>query len=1209
MIPHVSQIICLLYACVNRLRIDNFSVIMLEVRVGGLFHVVSYIQIAMMVFPHLLNRGNRMTISKLYVILCAGIFAIFPGPVKSQPLEMDFLHTSSGFRSGSVYTGKQDTVERISETGLIYPATAIYSLCLFGTELLLNGDLEMWSSGPSGPPDHWTHGSGISLEQTTDEVFSGLYAGLVTKLDDGTQTFEQIITYDITGNAQYELSYFIIDDDGISGNRSRAWIYWASEPGGQGFISNSYTGYSADGPGWQEISVSATAPENAVSARVRIAFYGDTGVTYYVDGISLIEVGETTPTPVPSDTPLPTATPTSAPDTPTATPEPTITTTPAPDTPTATPTTTPSVPSPTPTTVPTMPCEHELVWNGDFETWNSGPSGPPDFWMHDSGLLLEQADGTVHGGAYSGKITKLKTDTQFFEQVIPYAIVPGSDYQLSCWVIDDDGVSDNRSRAWIYWASEPGGQGFISNSYTGYSVDGPGWQELTLSAVAPDTAVSARVRIAFYGDTDVTYYVDDISLMELCDATPTPPPTTTPEPTATPTTGPGTPTSTPPPTSSPTPEATVTPTPEPTQASIIINEVLYNPAGSDTGQEFIELVNVSDAPFDLTGYDLKPDTSSYYTFPEFVLAAGARVSVRINTEGEDSEDELFTGLTGNMGNSTGFVALFNSTTHSSSTIVDYVAYGAGGQTWESAAVTAGIWTAGDFVPLCDEGFSMNLDPDGIDTNTSDDWSCCDPSMNGTNCTSAPSPTTTPTPHPDTPTHTPEPTSTPVPRTGVVINEVFFDPEGVDTENEFVELYNNSPYPVTLTGYDLKPDTSSYYTFPVFELEPYAYVTVRINTSGTDTGTDLFTGPTSNMGNSAGYVALFDSITHSVSTIVDYIAYGAGGQTWESTAISAGIWTAGDFIPIPDPEGYSINLCPDGADVDSSLNWQLNDPSAGTANNCADPTPTPTPTGTPMPTRTPTVTPTPRPPVEPVIQMAGFGNTSYRLSTGGTVHMLAWVTDPENDIENVYVMLGGEIIAELFDDGNHGDFGAGDGIYGLELYLPPVPPGDTEGLVRLQLRIVAFDARGFDSHVWPLFTVDPGYDPDWMSSPVWWENPVDGSSSGGGSSSAGNGPRIFMAGFMDTRIRSLSGGRFTMLAFVTGDVPVTKVELYYHGLPTGVLLHDNGQNNDFGAGDGVFGLSLYLEPGMLSPGVYPFQLRATDSAGRESDLWPYLTLNE
>ncbi|MBN1879278.1 lamin tail domain-containing protein [bacterium] len=680
-------------------------------------------------------------------------------------------------------------------------------------------------------------------------------------------------------------------------------------------------------------------------------------------------------------------------------------------------------------------------------------------------------------------------------------------------------------------------------------------------------------------------------------SSPTSLPTSTPSPTASP--GTGTPTETP----------TATPTVEPTQASgVTINEVLYNPQGNDTGLEFIELVNTSGSPVELTGFDLKPDTSSYYTFPAFILSAGERVVVRVNTSGDNTEHELFTGPTSNMGNSTGFVALFNNSTHGASTIVDYVEFGAGGQTWESAAVSAGIWTAGDYVPMIEEGLSMNLDPDGFDTNQSYDWAACDPSMNTVNCETIPTASPTPTMPTGTPTATAEPTSTPPARQGVVINEILFDPAGTDTGFEFIELYNNSTDPVLLTGFDLKPDSSAYYTFPDFTLQPNAYVVVHVNTSGTDTLTDLYTGVSSNMGNSAGFAALFDDVTHSASTLIDYLEYGAGGQTWESSAEDAGIWTGGDYIPVPDPEGSSLNLCPNGEDRNSSHNWQLDTISEGSANTCSEPTPTPTDTSTPTPTSTPTRTPTPRPTVEPIIRLAGFGDTNYRFQTGGDIQILAWITDPENDIATVNVMLGGETIAELFDDGLHGDFGHSDGIYGLSMErLPPTQnPDPGGGLLRLQLRIVAVDTHGFSSHVWPMFTVDPGTGYGFTQRPGW--ETLDTTIAG----SAGTGddrPRIFMAGFMDTRVSASRGGQFTLLAVTAASSQVSGVELYYQGFPTGVMLFDNGQHNDFNAGDGVFGLSISIEAGELEAGFYPFQLRAIGANGALSDLWPYLTISE
>nr|HPQ39159.1 lamin tail domain-containing protein [bacterium] len=579
----------------------------------------------------------------------------------------------------------------------------------------------------------------------------------------------------------------------------------------------------------------------------------------------------------------------------------------------------------------------------------------------------------------------------------------------------------------------------------------------------------------------------------------------------------------------------------------------------------------------------------------------------INTEGTNTDTELFTGLSGNMGNSSGFVALFTSSTHGSSTIIDYVEYGAGGQTWESAAADAGIWSAGDFVATVEEGFSMNLDPDGVDTNSSGDWASCEPSMLEINCQALPTPTPTNTAGPGTPTMTPEPTATPGVRLGIVINEVFFDPEGADTGFEYVELMNTAPEPLLLTGYDLKADDADYFTIPDFTLASGAYVVIHVNTSGTNTQTDLYTGPSGNMGNSSGFIALFSDVTHSSGTIVDYIEYGEGGQTWESAAVDAGIWTAGDYIPVESLEGFSLNLCPDGNDQDRSDNWQQDITSAGTENTCNQPTPTPTTTATPEPTRTPTPTPTPRPTVEPVIRLGGYGETDYQYNSGGMVQILAWVTDPESDVARVWVTLGGEWVTDLYDDGLHGDFGAGDGFYGYELTAPPAIDTLPDGPLRLQMRIHAVDARGYSSHIWPLFTVDPEHGYSYRSAPAWWD--IQAMEDSGDRAPGDPRPYIYMAGFMESRLSEAEGGDFIFLAVTTGPLPIAYVELYYLGLPTGVYLLDDGMNHDFSAGDGVFGMHFSVGPGVLPAGDYPLQLRAVDVNGNKSDLWPYLTLSE
>ncbi|MBN1356621.1 lamin tail domain-containing protein [bacterium] len=633
--------------------------------------------------------------------------------------------------------------------------------------------------------------------------------------------------------------------------------------------------------------------------------------------------------------------------------------------------------------------------------------------------------------------------------------------------------------------------------------------------------------------------------------------------------------------------------------------------GPDTGLEFVEILNASDTEADLTGYELKLADSNYFMFPVFVLPPGARVIVHNNLDGTNTDTELYTGSLENMGNTHNSLALFSGA-HTQHNIVDFVQYGDGGQQWESAAVSAGIWTGGDFAPDVDEGDSLNLYPDGQDTDRSSDWCACFPSFLAENCLPTPSPTNPPFPSPspttDPGTPTSTPTGQPTPRMGIMINEVFSDPEGADTGLEFIELHNSGDTPADLTGYDLKPDDSGYYTFPPFVLNSGANVIVHVNTSGTDTETDLFTGPDANMGNTSGFVVLFDSDTHGVDTIVDYMEYGAGGQSWESAAVSAGIWTAGDFAGSA-PEGMSLNLCPNGHDTNSSADWQPDSPSDGQANPCRPPPDTPTPTFTQGPSPTPSPAPTPHPTVEPMIQLAGFGATDYRLDRGGTITFLAYITDPEDDITHVSVVYAGETVFELQDDGMHGDFGPGDDIYGFELAVPPFAGEcpDTSTF-RLLFRIVAEDAKEYFSVSWPYFHVGgetATFDfTNPAALPVWEQLAARHANT-----PAGSGTGIFMAGYMLSRASSQSGGTFNLAAVTSGNPDVIEIELFYSGSPTGIFLKDDGASGDFEPGDGVFGIRLPLNPGEIPPGDYFFQLQPTDSDGNTGDLWPYLTLCE
>ncbi len=100
------------------------------------------------------------------------------------------------------------------------------------------------------------------------------------------------------------------------------------------------------------------------------------------------------------------------------------------------------------------------------------------------------------------------------------------------------------------------------------------------------------------------------------------------------------------------------------------------------------------------------------------------------------------------------------------------------------------------------------------------------------------------------------------------------------------------------------------------------------------------------------------------------------------------------------------------------------------------------------------------------------------------------------------------------------------------------------------------------------------------------------------------PIILMAGYYNSYITASNGGNLTILAYVVdyqGDI--SKVELYYQGMPTGILLKDDGTQNDFAPNDGIYGFTTYV-PAIGTPMNLLLEIVATDSQGNQSLVWPY-----
>lgn len=132
--------------------------------------------------------------------------------------------------------------------------------------------------------------------------------------------------------------------------------------------------------------------------------------------------------------------------------------------------------------------------------------------------------------------------------------------------------------------------------------------------------------------------------------------------------------------------------------AVAISEVFFDPAGVDTGKEYVVIKNSGSGAVNMSGYDLYLDGAGYFTFPKFSLAAGSSVTIHVHKAGSNNSENLYQPPgDANIGNSSGSAALFTGTKHEPGTIIDFVEWGKSGKTWEPAARKAGLWQEGMFV--------------------------------------------------------------------------------------------------------------------------------------------------------------------------------------------------------------------------------------------------------------------------------------------------------------------------------------------------------------------------------------------------------------------------------------------------------------------------------------------------------------------------------
>lgn len=313
--------------------------------------------------------------------------------------------------------------------------------------------------------------------------------------------------------------------------------------------------------------------------------------------------------------------------------------------------------------------------------------------------------------------------------------------------------------------------------------------------------------------------------------------------------------------------------------SVVLNEVNY------AGGDWVEIFNNGSEMADLSNYWLCLGPGTYQQLSTITPQAGSVNSLAAGG---------YLVLPYTMPNVEGGLGLYSSNEFTNSeAIVDFVQWGAGSSARENVAVAAGLWAAGEFVPTVRTGNnSIIFDGTG---NGMANWA----------------ETVQPTPGAQNVLVAPEPVRS------VAINEVQYG------DGNLIEIHNNGEVTVDLSSYWLCLGPSTY---------------VQIGSLTPDSGNiqleaGNFLVLPYDMPDDEGGLGLYSMNQFAnPEAISDFVQWGAGGSARENVAVSAGLWTAGEFVPTVSMSSYSIEVDMD-SDGNLASNWseEIN-PSLGQANN-------------------------------------------------------------------------------------------------------------------------------------------------------------------------------------------------------------------------------------------------------------------------------------
>ncbi len=343
--------------------------------------------------------------------------------------------------------------------------------------------------------------------------------------------------------------------------------------------------------------------------------------------------------------------------------------------------------------------------------------------------------------------------------------------------------------------------------------------------------------------------------------------------------------------------------------SVVINEFLADPSGSDSGHEWVELLNTTGASIDVSGWVLAGGASSFSTQAEFPSGTTISAYGYLVIGGEDVIDDLnrapdvIDSLSlGNAGSNADAVRLEDC----SGAVVDTVVYGETLNEGDGWIDDLGQQPS-SFAPKPRSGQSTGRVPDGFDSdnsgtdfqllNFSSPWEANDlvPTCDGS--------------------------------AYIKINEFIPNPDSeessADETFEWVELFNNSDQSIDLSGWSIQWGTSSYansYTLPVgSSIWPNSYFLVGGEGVDNPYPDAVVSGEGFSFGSGSSNADAI-RLLHCGPGVADTVVYGPTLE--DGSADNEDGWVGDDGLVVtslaPKPsEGASLSRRMDGVDSDNS----------------------------------------------------------------------------------------------------------------------------------------------------------------------------------------------------------------------------------------------------------------------------------------------------